>query len=203
MAKLHFKYATMNSGKSIDLMRTIYNYEEKGFKALLLKPEVDTKAGEFIESRIGLRRKVDILIGPNDSIFDKLKGNLSGVKTIFIDEAQFLTANQIDQLYIVCKSMDLPAICYGLRTDFTLHAFEGSHRLLELSDVLEELPTLCKCGNIARHVGRKLNGQYEQSGETIVIDGSDNYEYVPLCGVCYLTDVKGVNLEEYKNKLGG
>lgn len=201
MAKLHFKYATMNSGKSIDLMRTVYNYEEKGFKVLVLKPSLDTKDGDHISSRIGLKRKADIIIKPNDRIIDRLSGKLDEVKTIFIDEVQFLTSKQIDELYLISKAKEIPIICYGLRTNFVMDAFEGSRRLLEIADVLEEIPTLCKCGSIARYVGRKLNGVYEQDGDEIVIDGSDDYEYVPLCGKCYLSDVKHIDLEKYAEKL--
>lgn len=201
MAKLHFKYATMNSGKSIDLMRTVYNYEEKGFKALVMKPALDTKGGDSISSRIGLERKADYVIGPSDSVVDILSGNLDKVKTIFIDETQFLTAKQIDELYIISKAKDIPIICYGLRTDFSMQAFEGSMRLLEIADVLEEIPTLCKCGSIARHVGRKLNGKYETTGDKVIIDGNLGYEYVPLCGKCYLEDVKNIDLNKYSERL--
>lgn len=201
MAKLHFKYATMNSGKSIDLMRTVYNYEELGFKALVIKPKIDTKGDDHIESRVGLRRKADILLDSDDEVILSLAGKLDDVKSIFIDEAQFLTPIQIDDLFLVSKAMDIPVICYGLRNNFLMESFEGSRRLLEIADVLEEIQTLCQCGKIARFVGRKKNGEFEKEGPTVVIDGTDNYEYEPLCGDCYLEKVKNVDFNKYVKKL--
>lgn len=200
MAKLHFKYATMNSGKSIDLLRTVYNYEENGFKVLVLKPEIDTKAGSSIETRIGLRRKVDTLIKPKDSLLKTLKGKLN-VNAIFIDEVQFLSKKQIDQLFIISKVKDIPIICYGLRNNFKMESFEGSNRLLEIADILEELPTLCSCGKIARYVGRKHNGVFQKTGTEIVIDGKENYQYVPLCAKCYLKKVKELDFKKINDKL--
>ena len=120
----------------------------------------------------------------------KLSGNLDKVNCIFVDEAQFLTPSQVDEFWIVSKVMDIPVICYGLRNNFMTESFDGSRRLLEISDVLEELTTLCGCGQIARYVGRKRNGEFETTGKEVVIDGTDNIEYVPLCGDCYLKKVK-------------
>ena len=196
MAKLHFKYASMNSGKSIDLLRTVYNYEENGFKVIVMKPLADTKGDNFVQTRIGLERKVDFLINDEDDILEIIKNNLDGVRAIFIDEVQFLKAHQIDNLFIISKVYDIPVICYGLRTNFKMESFEGSKRLLEIADTLEELQTLCECGNIARYVGRKYNGEFQSSGEEIVIDGTDDYEYVPLCGDCYLKKVKKINFKK-------
>lgn len=198
MAKLHFKYATMNSGKSLDLMRTVYNYEELGFKVFVVKPLVDTKGKDAIESRVGLRRVVDLLLDYNDDVTKVLKGKLENVKVIFVDEAQFLNPKQVDDLFILSKALDIPVICYGLRTDFQMKSFKGSNRLLEIADVLEEIQTLCHCGNIARFVGRKKNGKYGLDGPTIVIDGTSDYEYIPLCGKCYLEEVRKIDLDKYK-----
>ncbi|MBR2833329.1 MAG: thymidine kinase [Bacilli bacterium] len=195
MAKLHFKYASMNSGKSIDLLRTVYNYEENGFKVLVLKPKVDTKGKNNIKTRIGLEREVDFLIDENDNIIDLLSHQLKDIASIFVDEVQFLSKDQIDELFIISKAIDIPIICYGLRNNFKMEAFEGSKRLLEIADVLEEFPTLCACGNIARYVGRKHNGNYEEEGEEVIIDGTEQYEYVPLCGNCYLTKVKKLDFK--------
>ncbi len=189
MAKLHFKYATMNAGKSIDLMRTAYNYEENGFKVLVMKPKIDTKAGDFISSRIGMERKVDILIDKEDNILSLLKRKFNDLYCIFVDEAQFLKENQVNDLYKVSKFYDIPVICYGLRVNFKGKSFEGSLRLLEIADVLEELPTICNCGSIARMVGRKINGKFVLEGDEVIIDGTTNVKYVPLCGKCYLEKV--------------
>lgn len=193
MAKLHFKYATMNAGKSIDLMRTAYNYEENGFKVLVMKPKVDTKSGDRISSRVGLERKVDILIDMEDNIIHLLKGKLDDLYCIFVDEAQFLKEFQVNDLYKVSKLYDIPVICYGLRVNFLGNSFEGSRRLLEISDVLEELPTICSCGSIARMVGRWFDGKFVLDGDEVVIDGTRNVKYIPLCGKCYLEKVLGIN----------
>lgn len=203
MAKMHFKYASMNSGKSIDLMRTAYNYEENGYKVLILKPAIDTKAGNKISSRIGLERQVDFLIFPDDSVIKKVGKYVSSIEVILVDEAQFLKPFQVDELWTISKVMNVPVLCYGLRTNFMLESFEGSKRLLELADILEELTTLCECGNIARYVGRKRNGVFETSGEEVVIDGTDNIKYVPLCGECYLKKVKKLNFKRTKGEIQG
>lgn len=188
MAKLHFKYGTMNSGKSIDLMRTAYNYEEMGYKVLVLKPMIDTKGENKLSSRVGMERKVNILIPKDALILPLIKNKITNdLACIFIDEAQFLSKRQIDNLFIITKKFDIPVICYGLRNNFKMEGFTGSIRLLEIADELEEIKTLCHCGEIARFAGRKVNGDFTLEGDEVVIDGSkDNIEYVPLCGKCYL-----------------
>ena len=192
MSKLHFKYATMNSGKTIDLMRTAYNYEENGYKVLIIKPSIDTKGNDEIVTRIGLSRKVDLLLATDDTVLDKIE-EIESIRCVFVDEVQFLTTKQIDELYLITKKYDIPVICYGLRLNFKMESFEGSKRLLEIAEELEELITLCKCGEVARYVGRKVNGEYVSSGDEVVIDGAnESVEYIPLCGKCYLRDVKKV-----------
>ena len=194
MAKLHFKYGTMNSGKSIDLMRTAYNYEEMGYKVLVLKPMIDTKGENKLSSRIGMERVVDVLIPLDSLVLPLIKNKITdNLACIFIDEAQFLSKNQIDELFIITKKFDIPVICYGLRNNFKMEGFSGSIRLLEIADELEEIKTLCSCGEIARYAGRKINGKFTIEGNEVVIDGSkDNIEYVPLCGKCYLKKVKKI-----------
>ena len=203
MAKLHFKYATMNSGKTIDLIRTAYNYEENGAKVIILKPKIDTKGDNKITSRIGLERKVDYLVSYDESVIDILKGNLKDVKCIFVDEAQFLSKVQIDELNLITKACNIPVLCYGLRVNFKNELFNGSKRLMEVADELEPLFTLCECTEIARFVGRKVNGEYTLDGEEILIDGSkEEVEYVPLCGKCYLKKVKKIDLNTAKKDMG-
>ena len=194
MAKLHFKYGTMNSGKSIDLMRTAYNYEEMGYKVLVLKPMIDTKGENKLSSRIGMERVVDVLIPLDSLVLPLIKNKITdNLACIFVDEAQFLSKNQIDELFIITKKFDIPVICYGLRNNFKMEGFSGSIRLLEIADELEEIKTLCPCGEIARYAGRKTNGKFTIEGNEVVIDGSkDNIEYVPLCGKCYLKKVKKI-----------
>ena len=195
MAKLSFKYGSMGSGKSIDLMRTAYNYEEKGFKVIVLKPKCDTKGNDKLDSRIGMKRDVDILIDDNTDIIKEVKNRIdSNLKCIFVDEAQLFPSDKIDELYIVSKIFDVPVICYGLRTNFKMNGFSGSTRLLEIADSLEEIKSICKCGNIARFNARKVNGKYTLDGDDIIIDGTDSkVEYIPLCGDCYLKKVKKID----------
>ena len=201
MAKMHFKYASMNSGKSIDLIRTAHNYEENGYKVIVMKSVADTKVEDAVSSRIGLERKVDYLLLYSDNILEKLKGKLKDIACILVDEAQFLSTNQVRELFIISKACNIPVICYGLRTNFKMESFAGSKKLLETADVLEELTTLCSCGRIARYVGRKVGEKYVTDGEEILIDGTENIEYAPLCGRCYLTKVEKMDLGEIKNEL--
>ena len=201
MAKMHFKYASMNSGKSIDLIRTAYNYEENGYKVLILKPAVDTKGNDHITSRVGLSKKADILLLYSDDVLEKLKGKLKDISCILIDEAQFLSIKQVEDLFLISKACDIPVICYGLRTNFKMESVAGSKRLLEIADVLEGITTLCSCGEIARYVGRKVGDKYVKDGEEIVIDGTENITYVPLCGKCFLEKVSKINLKDINKSL--
>lgn len=190
MAKLNFKYSTMNSGKTLDLIRTAYNYTENGYKVIVLKPSIDTKGNDYIVSRAGLKRKVDYLIQKDDNIIKSLKNEFIECSCILVDEAQFLTKKQVDELFLISKEFDIDVICYGLRLNFKMEAFEGSMRLLEIAEELDEIKTMCKCGNVARYVGRKVNGEYVTDGEEVIIDGTNNVTYVPMCGDCYLEKVK-------------
>ncbi len=192
MAKFHFRYGAMNAGKSTILLQTAYNYEEKGKKVVVLKPSVDTKGDEKIVSRIGLERKVDYLIGNNDSIISKLGDNLSSLSCILVDEAQFLKRKQVDELFYISKIMDIPVIAFGLRTDFKSNGFEGSIRLLELADALEEMPTICRCGKKARFNARKVDGKFTFDGDSIVIDDTSDVSYESLCGACYIEEQEKV-----------
>lgn len=201
MAKMHFKYASMNSGKSIDLIRTAHNYEENGYKVLLIKPAIDTKREDKVSSRIGVERKVDILLLYSDNILEILKNKLKNISCILVDESQFLSTKQVEDLFLISKACNIPVICYGLRTNFKMESFAGGKRLLEIADVLEELTTLCKCGEIARYVARKVGESFVQDGKEIIIDGTENITYVPLCGRCYLEKVNKIDLESIKEKL--
>ena len=192
MAKFHFRYGAMNAGKSTVLLQTAYNYEEKGKKVVLIKPSVDTKGDEKIVSRIGLERKVDYLISDNDSIISKLGDNLSSLSCILVDEAQFLKRKQVDELFYISKMMDIPVIAFGLRTDFKSNGFEGSIRLLELADALEEMPTICRCGRKARFNARKVDGKFTFDGDSIVIDDTSDVSYESLCGACYIEEQEKV-----------
>lgn len=189
MAKLIFNYSAMNSGKTMDLLRTAYNYEENGLKVIVMKPSIDTKGGNKIVTRVGLNRKVDYLIDEDCDVYELLKNKIEGVKCIFVDEAQFLSVDHVNQLFKITKLLDVPVICYGLRTNFKSELFLGSMRLLALADELNEFKSLCCCGNMARFNARRLNGDYLSDGDDILIDGTSKIEYIPLCGECYLKNV--------------
>ena len=187
MAKLIFNYAAMNSGKTMDLIRTRYNYMEHNLNSLLLKPSNDTKAGDKIETRAGLSCKVDFLINKEENLYEFLKKiiKIKEIKCIFIDEAQFLSEKQVIELFIFCNTFDIPVICYGLRTDFRGELFEGSKTLLALAEELNEFKTLCNCGEIARFNARKVNGKYVVDGNKVEIDNQNDIKYVPLCAKCF------------------
>ena len=189
MAKLIFNYSAMNSGKTMDLIRTAFNYEERDGKVLVMKSKRDKKGINEIQTRAGLTRKVDILIGVKDNIFKLLAGKLDNIDCIFVDEAQFLTKKQVDDLLILCTEIDIDVICYGLRTDYRGVTFPGSAELLNKASELHEFRTLCRCKEIARFNARKENGEYVIKGKQVVIDGTKNVEYEPLCEKCFVEKV--------------
>ena len=193
MAKLIFNYAAMNSGKSIDLLRTVYNYEENGLKVLVMKPSIDTKGGDSIVTRAGLSRKVDFLISSGSNIIEMISDSINGVSCIFIDEAQFLSEQQVIDLFIISNNYDVPVICYGLSTDFRGNLFPGSSKLLGLAEELHEFKTLCNCGEIARYNARRVNGKYIVDGDSVLIDGTSDIEYVPLCASCYAKNILSID----------
>ncbi len=195
MSKLYFRYGAMNSGKSTHLMQVAYNYEERGMKVILIKPFTDTKGGEKLVSRLGVERKVDFVIYEEDDILEKVKKykEINGsIDCILVDEVQFLKSKQIDNLFEIAVGLDIPVICYGLRTDFRMQGFEGSIRLLLLAHSIEEMKTICKCGRKAVLNGRKVNNRFVFEGEQVAIDNVNNVEYESLCGHCYF---------KYKNNL--
>ena len=188
MSKLYFRYGAMNSGKSTNLMQVAYNYEERGMRVVLIKPSTDKKGGDKLVSRLGVERKVDLLINDEQNIYEEVKkweDNKYKIDCILVDEVHFLKSHQIDELFEIAVCLDIPVICYGLRTDFKMQGFEGSTRLLLLAHSIEELKTICKCGRKAVLNGRKINGKFVFEGEQVAIDNVDNVEYESLCGHCY------------------
>lgn len=190
MAKIHFKYGAMNSGKSDTLIKTAYNYCESGLDVIVIKPSVDTKGGKTILARCGTKRAIDISAAPDtdvrQAIKDYIKENsLKKLSCILIDEAQFLTSNQVDQLFDVAKIDNISVIAYGLRADFRKELFPGSKRLFEIVDNIEKLPTMCRCGSQAEFNCRMVNGKYVFEGDQIAIDGCQKVSYNSLCGRCY------------------
>lgn len=191
MAKLHFKYGAMNSGKTDILIKTAYNYTERGLNVIVVKPSIDTKGGKTVVTRAGGRRDVDILISPKSNVQNEIRKytanrDLSKIHCILVDEAQLLTENQIDQLFNIAKHDNISVIAYGLRTDFLSSLFAGSKRLLALADNIEKIPTMCRCGSQAEFNCRKIDNQFVFSGNQIAIDGESDITYESLCGVCYL-----------------
>lgn len=184
MAKLHFKYGAMNSGKSDTLIKTAYNYTERGLKVVTVKPLIDTKGDDRIVARAGYERKADIMATP-DMDLEKEIESMRDVAVVLVDEAQFLSEDQISQLFRTAKNHDISVICYGLRADFQTKMFPGSRRLFEVADNIEKLPTMCFCGSQAEFNTRKVNGAYVFQGDQVAIDGESAVDYDSLCGRCY------------------
>lgn len=188
MAKLYFRYGAMNSGKSTALLQAAFNYEERGQRVVLAKPLLDTKAEHRIASRLGMAREADLLIGPQDDprgALARLAAPGPPLACMLVDEAQFLTPRQVDELLRIAVLDDIPVLAYGIRTDFQTRAFPGSQRLLEIAHSLEELKTICRCGRKAIFNGRTIGGEFVFDGGQIAIDqGEVGYE--SLCGACYL-----------------
>ena len=190
MAKLYFRYGAMNSGKSTALMQVAHNYEEQGMQVLILKPQVDTKGGGELVSRLGVRRKADLLIPPEADIFEAVRAASQTQKLacVLCDESQFFTPAQAEQLFMVTVDLNIPVICYGLRSDFSLKGFPGSTRLLELAHTIEEMKTICTCGRKATCNCRKVNGVFVFEGEQVAIDLENDVQYVSMCPQCYFRE---------------
>ena len=188
MAKLYFKYGAMNSGKSTMLLQSAHNYEERGMRTVILKPMIDTKGADRVVSRLGVSRQVDYLVKSSDSIRAIIEKDIDDngrLHCIFVDECQFLTVPQAEELFWIAVEMDIPVISYGLRTDFLTNGFAAASRLLELAHSIEELKTICRCGKKAMFNARKINGKFVFRGEQVAIDNENNVEYESLCPACY------------------
>lgn len=193
MAKLHFKYGAMNSGKSDTLIKTAYNYEERGLSIMVIKPAVDTKDKEAVIARGGARRDADMLSLPAMNIRDEYvtylkKNKILKLHAILVDEAQFLEPKQVDELFSIAKEENVSVIAYGLRSDFRTEQFPASKRLFELADNIEKLPTMCACGSQAEFNCRNVDGIPVFNGDQVAIDGEGVVTYVSLCGSCYLRE---------------
>ena len=192
MAKLYFRYGAMNSGKSTALMQVAHNYEEQGMQVLILKPQVDTKGGDELVSRLGVRRKADLLVPPEVDVFEAVRtaSRQQKLACVLCDESQFFTPEQADQLFLVTVDLGIPVICYGLRADFMMRGFPGSTRLLEIAHTIEELKTICACGRKAICNGRKVNGEFVFEGAQVAIDTVDDVEYQSLCPQCWYREYR-------------
>ena len=190
MAKLYFKYGAMKCGKTTDIIKTYYNYKEKGMNVLIMKPGDDKKAGSKIQSRSGAELDTDYVVNNDVDVYNLIAYHLinNNLDCIIVDEAQFLTPIQVDQLSNVVDSFNIPVLCYGLRADAFTKLFPGSKRLFEVADVMEELKAICKCGSKATYNLRlnRIDGELIPvfEGEQISIDGIDA-EYDSVCRPCY------------------
>ena len=195
MSKLYFRHGAMNSGKSTALLQAANNYEERGQAVLLAKPAVDTKGDTAILSRLGVDRHVDFLVTQELNIRTELQRRSTlareatgkRVACLLLDEAQFLTRDQVDQALEIAVLDDVPVLAFGIRTDFLTNGFPGSLRLLEIAHSLEELKTICRCGKKAMFNGRKVNGEFVFDGAQVAIDGEE-VTYESLCPSCYFRE---------------
>ncbi len=181
MAKLYFYYSAMNAGKTTTLLQSNYNYRERGMHTLLLKPSLDDREGEVIRSRIGLTAQATNF-SATDDLLELAHRRLAErpLHCVLLDEAQFLTRPQVEQLGEIVDTLSIPVLAYGLRTDFQGELFEGSRHLLAWADELREIKTICHCGRKATMVVRvDESGQALRSGSQIQIGG--NEQYVSLC----------------------
>ncbi len=210
MAKLYFRYGAMNSGKSTGLLQAAFNYEERGQRVLLAKPELDTKGERQILSRLGVSREVDFLVAAGADVVALFRRHASGddpdalvghvdapsVACLLVDEAQFLEPEQVDGLLRIAVEEGVPVLAYGIRTDFRTRSFPGSARLLELAHTLEELKTICRCGRKAVFNTRKVVDpatraeRFVFDGDQVAIDGVE-VTYESLCAACYLRESGG------------
>ena len=190
MAKLYFKYGAMGSSKTAQALITKYNYEENDLNVWLLKPSADARDGAgILRSRIGLEASAEI-ISPEMDIFRRFETEKLGqVDVIIVDECQFFTSRQIDQLREIVDAYNLPVMCFGLRTDFQTKLFPGSRRLMEVADSILEIKTICDCGAKAT-VNARIdgNGHIVTEGAQVVLGGNDSY--IAMCHKCYTRGIR-------------
>lgn len=194
MAKLYFRYGAMNSSKTALLLTAAHNYEERDQHPVIVKPGVDTKAGASVSSRVGVARSVDVVLGARESLKERLLAlrPYEAIDAVFIDEAQFLTPDQVDEAFEVAVLHGVPVLCYGLRGDFRTCSFPGSGRLMEIAHSIEELKTICRCGSKAMFNARIVGGAFVSHGAQVAIDGQQA-DYESLCGRCYIDKVGTVS----------
>ena len=189
MAKLYFKYGAMGSSKTAQALVTKYNYEERNMKVLFLKPSTDTRDGsDVVRSRIGLESKA-VVLTPEEDAYKLYAEQYRDCKAVIVDECQFLTPEQVDQLAQVTIDFDVAVLCFGLRTDFQTHFFPGSRRLMEIAESISEIKSVCDCGSKAT-VNARLddNGDVVFEGDQVVLGGNDRYH--AMCRKCWLKKKK-------------
>ena len=188
MAKLYFKYGSMGSSKTAQALITKYNYEENGMHVWLIKPAADERDGAIIlRSRVGLEAPAEV-VPPHSDIYELYRSR-EKTDVIIVDECQFLTPAQIDQLRDIVDVENIPVLCFGLRTDFLTHMFPGSQRLMELADSITEIKTICECGSKATVNARiGADGKIITAGDQIFLGGNDSY--VAMCHKCWRRKIK-------------
>ncbi len=184
MAKLYFKYGAMGSSKTASALITKFNYEERGMKVWLIKPATDTRDGDdIVKSRIGLSA-VCRAVEKGEDIFELFEAEARDSDVIIGDECQFFAPEQIDGFRRIVDELNLPVICFGLRTDFLTHSFPGSARLFEIADSISEIKTICECGNKAIVNARiSDDGRVVTEGDQVCLGGNDRY--VAMCHRCW------------------
>ena len=188
MAKLYFRYGAMGCGKTMQLLQVAFNYEERGHKVCVIKPATDTKNGTKLLTRIGPERETDFCFDRNTDLFKEISQNYADVHCVLVDESQFLTPAQVNQLMKVVTRLNIPVMAYGLRLNFRLEdgGFEGATRLLQIAHDIEEIKTICECGRKATYNARFLNGKLVADGPDVLIDdGTIDIEYRAICPACY------------------
>lgn len=190
-SRLYFKYGTMGSSKSAQALMAKFNYEQKGMVVMLVKPSLDNRGDgdgqPMVRSRIGLSSPCEI-IRPEDSfveLFDKFKAE-NGCDCVIVDEAQFCTTKQVDELKLLTRQV--PVLCYGLLNNFRCQLFEGSKRLVELADSLQEIKSVCRCGRKSTVNARFINGKCVDDGPVVFIGGDESYEN--MCYWCWQDELK-------------
>ena len=190
MAKLYFKYGAMGSSKTAQALITKYNYEENNMSVWLIKPSADTRDGAAIlKSRIGLQAEVEIIL-PEGDIYRRFQEGYAGnCNAVIVDECQFLTTEQIDQLRAIVDDYNVPVMCFGLRTDFQTKLFPGSRRLMEIADTIQEIKTICDCSAKATVNARiDADGYIITEGAQVVLGGNDSY--IAMCHRCYMKGIR-------------
>ncbi|MFT4146182.1 MAG: thymidine kinase [Mobilitalea sp.] len=192
MAKLYFKYGVMGSSKTAQALITKFNYEERGMKVWLIKPEIDNRESEgVLASRAGLSAKAYVL-SSNESVLESYLHLPEKVDVIIVDESQFLSEDQVDELAMIVIDYNIPVLCFGLRADFRTKMFPGSKRLMEIADSITEIKTICSCGRKATvNVRLDESGNIITKGEQIMIGGNDRY--TAMCYPCYIQGQKKDN----------
>ena len=190
MAKLYFKYGAMGSSKTAQALITKYNYEENDLRVWLIKPSADTRDGvAVLRSRIGLESPVEVVASDTDIYVTFLATRKGKCDVIIVDECQFLTSRQIDELRAIVNNHDIPVMCFGLRTDFQTKLFPGSLRLMEIADTIQEIKTICDCGAKATVNARiDADGDIITEGAQVVLGGNDSY--IAMCHKCYVLGIR-------------